>query len=128
MEIDRSVICCLSEESIRSRLKSDLYCPSRRKSCSPSFKVEQVIAGLVILKVYVQPLGAEWPVPLQTAPIQIELRVPLEPHIGSAGILPRVVIESGLQADANPEVSRALGVVGQPFFSLAKVLPGRVAV
>ena len=113
---------------MRSRLKSDLHCPRRRKSCSPSFKVEQVIAELVILKVYVQPLGAEWPVPLQTAPIQIELRVPLEPHIGSAGILPRVVIESGLQADANPEVSRALGVVGQPFFSLAKVLPRRVAV
>ncbi len=79
----------MSEESIRPRLESDFHCPSRRKSCSPSFKVEQVITGLVILKVHAQPLGAEWPAPLQTAAIQIELRVPLEPQFGIAGILPR---------------------------------------
>ena len=52
-------------------------------------KVEQVITGLVILKAHAQPLGAEWPAPLQTAPIQIELRVPLEPQFGIVEILPR---------------------------------------
>ena len=107
-----------------------LHCPSRRKSCSPSFKVARRSSRSSLGWSYSKytPSHSAPSAPPSDSPDSDRAPSPARAAIRHRWDFAPVVIESGLQADASPEVSRALGVVGQPFFSLVKVLPGRVAV